>query len=54
LRASDVEVPNELLAHVAPLGWEHIGPTGGYLWSEIDKQRERFRSLRLHQTGRNA
>lgn len=28
LRASDVEVQDELLAHVAPLGWDHIGLTG--------------------------
>lgn len=54
LRASGVEVPDELLAHVAPLGWEHIGLTGDYLWSEMDKPRERFRPLRLHQNGRDA
>ena len=54
LRGSGVEVPDELLAHVAPLGWEHIGLTGDYLWGEIDKPRERFRPLRLHQQGRDA
>ena len=27
-------VPDELLAHVSPLGWEHIGLTGDYLWRE--------------------
>ncbi len=47
LRATGVDVPNELLAHVAPLGWEHIGLTGDYLWSEVDKPRERFRPLRV-------
>jgi hypothetical protein len=26
-------VPNDLLAHVAPLGWEHIALTGDYVWS---------------------
>ena len=54
LRGSGVEVPDELLAHVAPLGWEHIGLTGDYLWSEIDKPRERFRSLRLNPAWRDA
>ena len=54
LRASGIEVPDELLAHVAPLGWEHIGLTGDYLWSEMDKPRERFRPLRLHQNSRDA
>jgi hypothetical protein len=23
-----------LLAHVAPLGWEHIGLSGDYIWSD--------------------
>ncbi len=48
LRGSGVKVPDKLLAHVTPLGWEHIGLTGDYLWSEMDKHRERFRPLRLH------
>ncbi|MBD8641704.1 Tn3 family transposase [Sphingomonas sp. CFBP 13733] len=54
LRGSGVDVPDELLAHVAPLGWEHVGLTGDYLWSEIDKPRERFRPLRLHQQRQDA
>ena len=54
LRGSSVAVPDDLLAHVAPLGWEHVGLTGDYLWAEIDKPRERFRPLRLHQQGRDA
>lgn len=28
LRARDEIVPDDLLAHVAPLGWEHVGLTG--------------------------
>jgi len=32
LRAKGVEVPDELLAHLSPLGWEHIGLTGDYVW----------------------
>lgn len=54
LRGSGVDVPDELLARVAPLGWEHIGLTGDYLWGDIDKPRERFRPLRLHQQSRDA
>jgi TnpA family transposase len=46
LRDRGIDVPDTLLAHVAPLGWEHISLTGDYLWSEIDKPRERFRPLR--------
>jgi hypothetical protein len=30
LRAQGADVPDDLLAHVAPLGWEHIGLTGDY------------------------
>jgi len=33
LRAQGVSVPDELLAHVAPLGWEHIALTGDYDWN---------------------
>ena len=29
LRAQGVNLPDELLAHVTPLGWEHIALTGG-------------------------
>ena len=54
LRSTGVDVPAELLAHVAPLGWEHIGLTGDYLWSELDKPRERFRPLRLAARDRRA
>ena len=33
LRAQGVIISNELLAHVAPLGWEHIALTGEYDWN---------------------
>jgi TnpA family transposase len=36
LRARGVAVPDDLLAHVAPLGWEHIGLTGDYVWTETN------------------
>ncbi|WP_242121280.1 Tn3 family transposase [Sphingomonas lacusdianchii] len=53
LRRTGVDVSDELLAHVAPLGWEHVGLTGDYLWSEIDRPRERFRPLRVPRPGEN-
>ena len=34
LRYSGVEIHEALLAHVSPLGWSHIGPTGDYLWED--------------------
>jgi TnpA family transposase len=33
LRSQEVTIPDELLAHVAPLGWEHIALTGDYDWN---------------------
>jgi hypothetical protein len=27
-------VLDDLLAHVAPLGWDHIGLTGDYVWTD--------------------
>jgi len=38
-------VPDDLLPHVAPLGWEHIALTGDYVWSGV-KPQEGFRPLR--------
>lgn len=34
LRAEGTTVPDDVLAHISPLGWEHIGLTGDYLWRE--------------------
>jgi TnpA family transposase len=35
LRARGDLVPDDLLAHVAPLGWEHIALAGDYVWSTV-------------------
>ena len=32
LRSRGEIMPDELLAHVAPLGWEHIAFNGDYVW----------------------
>ncbi len=32
LRLNGEIVPDELLAHVAPLGWEHVAFNGDYVW----------------------
>jgi len=45
LRAQGATVPDDLLAHVAPLGWEHIGLTGDYVWTETNPAAP-FRPLR--------
>ncbi len=36
LRRQGQPVNEDLLRHVAPLGWEHIGLTGDYVWSTAD------------------
>ena len=36
LRRGGEVVPDALLAHVAPLGWQHVNLTGDYLWSADD------------------
>jgi TnpA family transposase len=47
LRRSGEVVPDELLAHIAPLGWQHINLTGDYLWDADDTfAADGFRALR--------
>ena len=45
LRAQGVAIPDDLLAHVAPLGWEHIALTGDYIWTGTSPAAS-FRPLR--------
>ncbi len=33
LKAQGASIPDDLLPHVAPLGWEHIALTGDYVWA---------------------
>jgi hypothetical protein len=37
LRAEGQRVPDDLVRHVAPLGWEHISLTGDYTWSSANQ-----------------
>ena len=42
-------IPDELLTHLSPLGWEHVNLTGDYVWAEADEVTENhdgFRPLR--------
>jgi len=45
LRAQGTTAPHDLPAHVAPLGLEHIGLTGDYVWTAPDPAAP-FRPLR--------
>ena len=43
-------VPEHLLAHLSPLGWEHINLTGDYVWvgrEQMTENPDGFRPLRL-------
>lgn len=48
LRAAGHPAPDDLLAHVAPLGWNHIGLTGDYVWTEPSAAADTFLPLRLN------
>ena len=42
-------IPQHLLAHLSPLGWEHINLTGDYIWvalQGVSENHDRLRSLR--------
>jgi TnpA family transposase len=51
LRGGGEIVPDPLLAHLAPVGWQHINLTGDYLWdSDSNLGPDGFRSLRTRAT----
>ncbi len=39
LRAKGVDIPEEYLQHISPLGWEHITLTGDYVWNLNQKNK---------------
>ena len=51
LRRAGEHVPDTLLAHLAPLGWQHINLTGDYLWdADSGLSADGFRPLRTPQS----
>jgi TnpA family transposase len=55
LRRSSEIIPDELLAHLAPIGWQHVNLTGDYLWdADISLAPNGFRPLRTTATSRRA
>jgi Tn3 transposase DDE domain-containing protein len=47
LRRQGQAVDDRLLAHLSPLGWEHINLTGDYVWHANKRvAKGRFRPLR--------
>ncbi len=44
------DIPDHLLAHLSPLGWEHVNLTGDYVWGAAEQMTENpdgFRPLRM-------
>ena len=51
LRCGSEMIPEALLAHLAPVGWQHINLTGDYLWdADIRLAPDGFRALRTKAT----
>jgi len=43
-----MDIPEEHLQHLSPLGWEHISLTGDYIWNlKSNNVFEQLRPLRL-------
>ena len=40
------EVPDHLLAHLSPLGWEHVNLTGDYIWAAHHSMSENIDGMR--------
>lgn len=43
------EVPDVLLVHLSPLGWEHVNLTGDYVWAaagEVSENNDGMKPLR--------
>jgi Tn3 transposase DDE domain len=48
LRERGQAISDDLLAHLSPLGWEHINLTGDYVWKLDSGTKQRpLRQLRL-------
>jgi TnpA family transposase len=54
LRQAAVDVPDELLAHLSPLGWEHVNLTGDYIWGGQHSMSENTGGLRALRTPQEA
>lgn len=54
LRAKGEAVPDELLAHTSPVGWEHIGLSGDFLWERAASTPVGRRPLNLERQRRAA
>jgi hypothetical protein len=49
-----VDVPDDLLAHLSPLGWEHVNLSGDYVWGGQHGMSENTGGLRPLRTPQEA
>ena len=48
LKQQGVDIPEEHLQHLSPLGWEHINLTGDYVWNLLQATSfDKLRPLRV-------
>ena len=47
LRSIGEDVPDEMLAHTSPVGWNHIGFSGDFLWERAAKMGTERRTLNI-------
>lgn len=48
LKEQGMDIPEEYLQHLSPLGWEHINLTGDYVWNlKQATSFDKLRSLRV-------
>jgi len=54
LRATGESVPDDLLAHTSPVGWEHIAFSGDFLWDRASAIPPGRRALNVGRGSRRA
>jgi len=51
LTEQGIDIPEEYLKHLSPLGWEHINLTGDYIWNlKSNNNFEQLRPLRVNKS----
>lgn len=46
IQEEGISIPEDIVPHISPLGWEHITITGTYHWNGVDRAWGRFQPLR--------
>jgi hypothetical protein len=46
IQKEGISIPEDIVSHISPLGWDHITITGTYHWNGVDRAWGRFQPLR--------